>query len=369
MGKDGRYFTDDDWQSDGVAIPKGSEIVHVNGMACSRYLDFVKTHTLLKYDAYPKEWVDYFLMIIDEGPSFRGWLVDFRLPDSREVQAFVPKVQGFPAPIDRWGSTAEAKENCTCIELAENVGYIRIRSFMPHPLDSVFKGYIRKDRKTIAAFLGQAQGRYEKLIIDIRNNGGGLPEYYYENLLAPFLNEPATWTETVGIRRRFLTDAKPSVLRFLRKHVETMQVSEKEVEPPQGFDRKQWTFYEITREVRPSNRYDFSGRLYVLINEGCYSAADGYADATKRVGLNALVGRSTGGMGGSGYLTAPAVRLPSSGMIFRLEVDLGLNPDGSFNEIVGTRPDIELPPADPPASITREDLLKDEWIKKVIAEP
>jgi len=81
------------------------------------------------------------------------------------------------------------------------------------------------------------------------------------------------------------------------------------------------------------------------------------------------VGRNTGGAGGASYITPPMVRLPASGMIFRLEADLGLNLDGSFNELVGTRPDIELPPADPPASITKEGLLKDEWIKRVIAEP
>ena len=42
------------------------------------------------------------------------------------------------------------------------------------------------------------------------------------------------------------------------------------------------------------------------------------------------------------------------------------NPDGSFNELFGTPPDIKLEPADPPKSITREELLKDEWIKKII---
>jgi hypothetical protein len=62
------------------------------------------------------------------------------------------------------------------------------------------------------------------------------------------------------------------------------------------------------------------------------------------------------------------VRLPASGMIFRLEADLDVNPDGSFNELVGTSPDVELPPAKPPATFTKEDLLKDEWIKWVLAD-
>lgn len=53
-------------------------------------------------------------------------------------------------------------------------------------------------------------------------------------------------------------------------------------------------------------------------------------------------------------------------MMFRVETDLVINPDGSYNEMTGTKPDIELPPGDLPASVTEEELLKDEWIKKII---
>ncbi|MBN1360307.1 MAG: hypothetical protein JW993_06940 [Sedimentisphaerales bacterium] len=368
VGKDGRYFTGDDWQSDGASVPKGSEILWIDGMTCSDYLDYIKRNTSLKYDAYPKGWVDYFLMIVDEGPSFRGWQVDFRLPDNTELVAFVPKVKGFPAPADDSAHPAEPKANCTCVELADDVGYIHIRSFLGSPLDHVFRRFVARDRKKIEVFLKRSHGKYNKLIVDIRSNGGGFPQYYYDNLIAPFLTEPVTWKETVGVKRAFLRDTKPSVLRYLRRDVKPRQISEEELEPPSGFDRGQWVFYEITRKVEPAHRYGFRGTLYVLIDGNCFSAADGYADVVKRTRIGTLVGRNTGGARVS-YLLPPMVRLPSSGMIFRMEADLDLTPDGSFNELVGTEPDVKLPPADPPASITREDLLKDEWVKKVIAGP
>ena len=56
-------------------------------------------------------------------------------------------------------------------------------------------------------------------------------------------------------------------------------------------------------------------------------------------------------------------------MIFVLEVDLMLNRDGSVNEIVGTQPDIEVPPGPLPEKATRKHLLEDAWVKRIMAEP
>jgi hypothetical protein len=366
-GKEGSYFTGDDWQYEGTTIPKGSKILKVNGMTCSRYLDYIKANTSLKYGAYPKGWVDYFLMIIDEGPSFKGWQVDFGLSDGSVLEAFVPKVKGFPASKEVKVHTIEPKENCTCLELADDVGYIRIRSFWGSPLDFLFKGFIKKEKKKIRSFLDQSQGKYEKLIIDVRNNGGGDPVYFYDNLIRPFLDQPVSYEHTVGLKRRFLKDTKPSVLRQLHKAVVPKYVIDiKEVIPPEGFDNKKWIFYEIKRRLEPTKPYTFNGEIFVLINAGCFSACDDYANTIKRIGIATLAGQRTGGIGGIGYCMTPFVRLPQSGMVFALDIHLPLNPDGSFTALHGLEPDIELPNADPPKSITKEDLLDDAWVRKII---
>jgi hypothetical protein len=368
-GKEGRYFTSDDWQYDGATVPKGSEILKVNGMTCSLYLDHIKTNTSLKYDAYPKGWVDHYLMIIDEGSDFKGWQVDFKLPGGNTLAAFVPKVKGFPAPKEPKIRTKEPKENCTCLELTDNVGYIRIKACMSGYLSYLFRGYIKKDRNKIKNFLNRSEGKYSKLVIDFRNNGGGLPQYGYDALISPFLDEPVTYSQVVGVKTKYLTDTDKSVLKFLRKDVSTPKeaISVTEIQSPEGFDPNLWTFYEVTRKIEPRNRYNFKGDLYFLINGGCYSAADDIINAIKRIGLATLVGRNTGGLA-AGYFCPPVITLPASGMAFRVETDLVINPDGSYNEISGTPPDIELPDADPPKSITKEDLLEDEWIKWVLTD-
>jgi len=310
-------------------------------------------------------------MIVDEGSDFKGWQVDFGLPDDREFAAFVPKVQGFPASTEEKPQTKEPEANCTCLELTDDVGYVRIKSFAGRSvIDSLSKRFIRKDRSKIRTFLNRSEGKYSKLIIDIRNNGGGLPQYGYDALIAPLLDEPVTYSQVVGVKTRYLAGTDESILEYGRQYVCTKKehvIRVIEFHPPEEFDPNQWTFYEVTRRIEPRHRYNFKGDLYFLMNRGCFSAADDILNAVKRIGFATLVGRNTGG-GASGYFAPTAIALPASGMIFGVETDVVINPDGSYNEITGTPPDIELPPADPPASITKEDLLEDEWIKWILAD-
>ena len=366
--REGKYLTDDDWQYNGTTIPKGSEILKVNGLTCSAYLDFIKDNTHLRYDAYPKDWTKQYLLIIDEGPVHKGWQVDFCLPDGSTLNAFVPKIEGYPAPRKEPVYTVEPKDNCTCLELTDNIGYVRVKAFLSGPLSYSFRGFIKKDRNKISTFLKRSQGKYSKLIIDIRNNGGGLPQYAYDVLISPFLDEPVTYNQVVGLKKKYLDDTEKSVLQFLRKDVSTKKahvIRVTEIRPPEGFDPNQWTFYELNRKIEPHNRYNFKGDLYILINGGCFSAADDYVNAVKRIGFATLAGRNTGG-GAAGYFAPPFITLPASGMAFRVETDLVINPDGNINELYGTPSDVELPKADPPASITKEDLLRDAWIQKII---
>ena len=368
--KDDKYLTDDDWKVDGVTVPQGSQITKVNGMTCSAYLDFIKENTQLRYDAFDKEWTKKYLLIIDEGEDFKGWQVDFLLPDKSTHSAFVPKIKGLPAPKKEIIHTIEPKDNCTCIELTDEVAYIRIKSMSPCVWGIIFPSNYEKDGKIIKTFLDKADGKYRKLIIDVRNNWGGSPYYVYENLVRPFLDESVTYDQVAGIRRKYRDNMKKSVLKTLRKWVSGKKehvVSTEEIDAPEGFDTNDWVFYRLRRRIEPRNRYNFDGSVYILVDGSTFSAADDYANAVKRIGFAKLVGRNTSG-GCAAYIGPPAIKLPASDMIFRVETEMVINPDGSINELFGTEPDIKLEPSDPPKAITKEALLKDEWIKKVINE-
>jgi hypothetical protein len=356
--RDNEYVITDDWRRKGITIPAGSRISHVNGMTCPEYVDRLKEQTWLRYVAGNTDWITRNLLVVNEGKGFKGWTVDFLRPDGTAAEMFVPYKKGFPSGTSEftdWGKNA----NCVCVELTDDVGYIRVKSMIGL--------FIKNDRKKISKFLDRSGGKYRKLIIDIRHNSGGLIYYGCDNLIRPFLDQTVVYKQTTGIKRKILTRLGPDGVERLRRGVSTWayDLKTEETKPPEGFDSKEWVFYEITRELKPADRYNFSGDIFVLIDAGTSSAADVYANDVRRIGYAKLVGQNTYGSAGT-YFNAVMVRLPASGMIFMLEADLLINTDGTYDEITGTAPDIELPPCELPASVTKDELLRDEWIRKII---
>ena len=105
--------------------------------------------------------------------------------------------------------------------------------------------------------------------------------------------------------------------------------------------------------------------MFVLMDQRSASATEAYLDAVKRTGVATLLGQRSAGAGGD-YIIAPVMRLPASGMIFRMEADLDVILDGSFIEMVGVQPDVELPSCPLPDRVDKETLLKDPWIQAVL---
>lgn len=355
-----RYRTARDWRFHGRLIPKGSKIIGVNGKDCTAYLKWVRSETWVRYILRDTSWLDESLLAAHEGPDFRGWQVSFLLPDQTTCEALVPWRKGAPPPVP-FSDYGAAEGNCVCLELNEEVGYLRIKC-----MGSMF---LEKDGRKIRDFLEDSRGKYRKLIIDVRRNEGGSPYYAFENLISPFLDEAVTYAEIGGIRRPFLTDYEPAFLERLRGGVSVFahETRVEEIKPPEGWDEARWVFYQIQRQVNPRPRYNFVGQLFILLDGATGSAADTYVNTAQRLQMATLVGRPTAGSCGP-YFLPVMVRLPRSGMVFLLEADLMLNRDGTINEIAGTKPDLECPPAPVPEKVTKEELLRDKWVKKIMVE-
>lgn len=70
----------------------------------------------------------------------------------------------------------------------------------------------------------------------------------------------------------------------------------------------------------------YPGKIWVLVDEGVYSASENFAAFCKNTGFATLVGEPTGGDGG---IADPMLfALPESGLVVRFSVFYGLNADG-----------------------------------------
>ena len=193
------------------------------------------------------------------------------------------------------------------------------------------------DSTYISSFLEQIQG-YEYMIIDIQNNMGGSSHYWRNHIVGRMIDTPIHFPRHIVIRdgaknRHF------SPALFERCSIATKENAVFSNLPCEILDG---SFYlcSFTDIIMPNNPIPFKGKIFLLVNERSFSAADDFAHFCKASGWATVVGERTGGFGGS---TEPTLfRLPNSGIIIKHPGTAGLNIDGSFMYETKTVPDIEI---------------------------
>lgn len=355
--ENGRYVLDRDYKLYSAVYPAGSVIMKVNGLPVDDYVRSLQTGTHLAVDAQLSKLFTHQLLTVDPGPE--GWSVELVRPDGTTQTGRFPAMDGYKPPYPLEGP----QDNVIVRELDSQTGYIRVFSFL-----SLFKD---QDFRTIQDFMKSSGGRYKKLIVDVRRNGGGEDDYWADNLVKPLLKEPAAFERTSSVRNSFL-DRYGIRFKLYKKWVgstltdkERYGVAHVEKLESSGPDQEKWSAYRVRKELKPENSFPFDGRLYVLADSETFSAADNFVETVQALKLGTVAGTNTAG-GASVYMEPYRYALPNSGIIFKLETDLNRNKEGQINEIHGTMPDVWLEssrfPNAYPQGYGREELLRDKWI-------
>lgn len=166
---------------------------------------------------------------------------------------------------------------------------LTIKTFDKKALKSVFNQNFRKEIRQHFKSLNQSS--VQNLIIDLRNNGGGNPDYV-KLVLKHLFEEPFTQAETCR--------------RTVNKHQEDFYLR----------TAKRWVPWYGIGSFRPANK-PFTGNVYVLINEGTFSAAVELASVLKKYDRATFIGRETGGNPYimAGYLIKTHWKLPNTGLV------------------------------------------------------
>lgn len=218
------------------------------------------------------------------------------------------------------------------------IAYLGVNSFVHHNIET--------DGPTILSFYERIK-EYPYLIIDIRGNGGGSDKYWMNNIMGPLVVESLVLERYRFIRRGSLS---MGILADQAVPTNTLLAS-LEIPVPSEVASDFAYGTKLTSRIDPSaglNSVGFKGKIYLLVDGGVFSAAEGFAAFASASGWATVVGRPTGGDGMS--IEPILLALPNSGLLVRFPIILALNPDGSANAEVGTSPHILVP--------TNEDSLQ-----------
>ena len=277
----------------------------------------------------------------------RQWLLHEFHPRSNSLPTFqryadilsVPPVFYTDMPLGWAGPRPGAEPNITFDIIEEGrIAHLRVRSLLW--VDDSFAD-IRRIREF--AFMVQNDGH---IIIDLRGNGGGNPYFFHSNVGSMFVRKP----QTVYIHNFYMAGSHNMEFMNSMGHMRPQSVPV-DMEYIRGFvaneylhvldDIKRMDYHYIyAHTLEPGSLLvPFEGKIWMLVDEYMFSAAQWVATFYKEIGFATLVGNTTGGALAfcnigmfSNYLT-----LPNSGIIVRYDTILSLDPRGRPIEY-GTQP-------------------------------
>lgn len=271
---------------------------------------FYSTYSDPEYEDHFKPWID---VLRDKEVLKRYGLDEKQLGEQKEQQSHQSNL-----PYCK-----------TDIIVPDEVAYLKI-----HQMNSE---RIEKDGIIIRDFFGKIKD-YEKLIIDIRGNGGGHDLYWMKNVIEPLTNEDLSVENYLFLRDDYA--------KYFYEHREIIfsPVSELDKSALDSLPEEikmDYKYYNLSpRTIKSIDPVGFNGKIYLLVDKYVYSSAESFAAFCKDSGFATLVGSITGGDGIG--LDPLLFYLPNSKKVIRFSGMLVLNGDGTINEEVHTIPDVEI---------------------------
>lgn len=223
-----------------------------------------------------------------------------------------------------------ANENMQVEYINDDTVYISVASFMGNYVESDNEKFM-EIYKTI--------NNYDNLIIDVRGNGGGTDAYWQENIVEPNIKKKLSILH-YGIGKsggvnKYLYEHNASTVNGARRVIERLPNIDMDL-----LDSMEYAEISVQWFTPDVSIPSFQGEIYVLVDDGVYSATEGFVLMCKSSGFAKVVGTQTGGDGG--LLKIREFALEGSGLTLRFSTMLPLNADGSPNTPYGSTPDYVL---------------------------
>ncbi|MEO0574891.1 MAG: S41 family peptidase [Pseudomonadota bacterium] len=343
---DGRMYVS--VAADGLALSRGDEIIAIDGEPVGKLIadvlplfpvdgdtDFIKEPSISDFGEFMGPAFDHFM------PYLRALdatvALDVRRPDGSEATLTHARL-GFTAFAAITGERRFSTNFVDAVRyepLGSDAAYLAIDTFInyrkPVNPNKIFKPIFKQMK---------SQGR-TKLILDLRNNGGGSDDVQTALLRwimdAPFREADAVWT-------RF--NAMDPTLKPYLSTWTSAALNPK----PHWFEKLDNGFYKVVSKragapagvIKPQRRA-FDGELVLLTSYDNASAVTHLLSALKSAGRGTFIGEPTGGAAtGATAGVIVFLKLPNSGTVVRVPLlrTVMVNAE-QFDPRLGITPDIE----------------------------
>lgn len=293
--------------------------------------DLHNDHATIAQKPYVEETLDYYSHFWKDPSMYYEFLTMNKesVRDRYGVKGLQSKDLKNKKSLKKARDTENSGENLEVKLLDKELGLVKINEMLAeYELDD--------DMEKLDKFLEENEN-LKALVIDIRGNSGGNIEYWQEYLLPRLIDKKVFVNNHMffkdGMRTRLLLKSEG----ISCENISNVDLGKMDLEHKE--DLKDFSYYSKDKiEISPLNDNKFKGNLYLLVDEGVYSAAEGMANFCKNAKIAKLLGQKTGGDG----ITLGLINdvCPNSGLVFTYTNTLGYSQDGLINEEEKTSPDI-----------------------------
>ncbi|MDR3219883.1 MAG: hypothetical protein LBU22_13080 [Dysgonamonadaceae bacterium] len=213
--------------------------------------------------------------------------------------------------------------------IEDKIGIMRINSFL-------FSN-AKQDSIQMTPFLKTIQN-FDYLVIDIQGNGGGSDNYWRNYIVGRLTQNPISYPKYQIVKGGALNRS------LYPKVFENFEIAKKDSRlpnlPEELIENGYMNMSKSNDTIVTNNPITFKGKIFLLVDEGVFSASEGLAYFCKASKWATIAGVRTGG---DGACAEPAVfMLPESGILLAYPAVAGLNHDGNLNYKERTVPDIQI---------------------------
>ena len=293
--------------------------------------DLHNDHATIAQKPYVEETLDYYSHFWKDPSMYYEFLTMNKesVRDRYGVKGLQSKDLKKKKSLKKARDTENSGENLEVKLLDKELGLVKINEMLAeYELDD--------DMEKLDKFLEENEN-LKALVIDIRGNSGGNIEYWQEYLLPRLIEKKVFVNNHMffkdGMRTRLLLKSEG----ISCENISNVDLGKMDLEHKE--DLKDFSYYSKDKiEIAPIKDNKFEGNLYLLVDEGVYSAAEGMANFCKNTKIAKLLGQKTGGDGVTLGLINDVC--PNSGLVFTYTNTLGYSQDGLINEEEKTSPDI-----------------------------